>query len=719
MSSAIPSFAFPDMNTPQLPDKMDVASSPFPQADYLDVDIDPFRDPSVIEDEMIDYQDDLVDQKDGLMQDQPDDDMIDQASTAPHDFDYNMESFVEQPPPEEDDILYEDDEDNNDDIGVEPRVDQSVSTAPATDNQPNPDSLNYQDHSQHEDTPAAEELNRDKTQDNSALVHRKDHIEGSTNSHSPQLDEQQHLDSPSGQQEQILGNLEPQEELLLDESEIVEKDFSAQQQEDNYAEQTGHNDSPLLPDTTHAISDAHSEDVRETNEPKAQKALDVHPVTLVYLEEEMSLFPPTSGDDSSVYFLSDPSLAFESLDKLLAACREILTGTLDHHDELVLDVPGLGLHICEDSKYSTKISLADVLEVYLNLCHNDVDSPSEPLYCHLSSRVSLGTQFSYLTSAGADGKTYAEIVADHVDTPLEDSIHVDSDEHFQKEQDQHVNITEHQSKQVELEEEASEYPLASDVEDQVQSSEDILDRHHSPENPIEGVHGHPQPQDPGTTVLGQDQLAETLAPAHNLNLGEDEQQHNDFDTLDDEDQEAGHDSSNYEQVHEIETNSSHTVEAYRDDIEDQGPYEEEVEGDLFDLTNQDQHDLSDQQEHADYGEQYDEEATFAEGEVDREVDAPTSTLSAAELHGQTLSATLNQESLEEEDPAVVGLDDLDDLDDDTELGPPATDEDKVSIEPSPPITPSKAKLAKRKVEADEELDFLDISTPEPKRRRPS
>jgi len=47
----------------------------------------------------------------------------------------------------------------------------------------------------------------------------------------------------------------------------------------------------------------------------------------------------------------------------------------------------------------------------------------------------------------------------------------------------------------------------------------------------------------------------------------------------------------------------------------------------------------------------------------------------------------------------------------TGLQPPRPD--------SPLITASKVKQSKRKVENDDELDFLEFDTPEPKRRRPS
>jgi hypothetical protein len=732
--SAIPSFAFPDLDASHLVDRMDVASSPFQPTDDLDVDLDSFRDPSVLEDEMIDYQADVADQNDGLMQELPDDEMVDQASTAGHDFDYNMDSFVEQPRDEDEDILYEDDEEpeeiprqsNNDDAEPQPDVDQNTPIiAEGANDQNTSNGLGDTTTLQDDDNSAIQDNDHTKPQGSSNAIDSLDPTQDSTDSNLPQFDAQQDAQqdaqSSSDHPEQPPQTLEQQQEdeeeedLLPEDSENVHTDSLDPQQEDNSTVEVAQND-PLVPqETSRASPDAQPENVQDSNEIQTQQARDVHPVTLVYLEEEMSLFPPMLGDDSTVYFLSDSSLAIESLDKLLAACRELLTGTLDHDDELVLDVPGLGLHICEDSKYSAQISLADVLEVYLNLCHNDVDDQSQPLYCHLSSRVSLASQYAYLSSAGTEGKTYAEVAADHIDTPLEDSTHVDDQVYAPEAQEANANATEHQG-QHNAEELSRELTPAPDVEGQVQPSENTFNPQHAIEEPIEELDGHSQAQEAGVPMLNEDILVEAVdTPSQNGDPDERQEQLADFGTSGTADQEVDRDQSNHEQVHETETNSSHTVEAYRDDIEDQEPYEE-VEGeDLFSTVNQDVEDLSNQQENADYEENYSDEELFAQDDLGQEVNGPSTALNPEETNDQSLSETIDQKPFEDDVPTT----DLDYLDDEAESGLSIKPEGKVSIVPSPPITPSKAKLAKRKAEADEELDFLDISTPEPKRRRPS
>lgn len=75
----------------------------------------------------------------------------------------------------------------------------------------------------------------------------------------------------------------------------------------------------------------------------------LHTVKVNYLGTEMCLFPPTEDDDSEMFFLEDQSLAHESLNKMLAACRDVLANTIGQDDELVLDVASLGLHISEVS----------------------------------------------------------------------------------------------------------------------------------------------------------------------------------------------------------------------------------------------------------------------------------------------------------------------------------------------------------------------------------
>jgi hypothetical protein len=72
------------------------------------------------------------------------------------------------------------------------------------------------------------------------------------------------------------------------------------------------------------------------------------------------------------------------------------------------------LTVSQDSSYATRITLSQILDVYLVLSHNEQTEAVDPLYCHLSSRVSLASQHAYLLSAAEQGKTFAEIAAEHL-----------------------------------------------------------------------------------------------------------------------------------------------------------------------------------------------------------------------------------------------------------------------------------------------------------------
>jgi Protein of unknown function (DUF2420) len=161
-------------------------------------------------------------------------------------------------------------------------------------------------------------------------------------------------------------------------------------------------------------------DRNEESETAVSAAHDeLHSVKLVYLGDEYSLFPPRN-EDSSTFFLTDPGLAFEPLEKLLVSCRQILSDAIEHDDELVLDIPTMGLHICEDSKYAQELSLSQIVEVYLALNRNENRGDIEPLHCNLSTRVCLRTQYNWLTEQAQNGATFSAIVAHHIDSPSED-----------------------------------------------------------------------------------------------------------------------------------------------------------------------------------------------------------------------------------------------------------------------------------------------------------
>lgn len=159
---------------------------------------------------------------------------------------------------------------------------------------------------------------------------------------------------------------------------------------------------------------------RSPSAQRDQEPTHLHPVTVNYLDQEYALFPPEDHDDDTTYLLQDSALATQPFEKLLAACRDLIGEGMGHDDEIVIDIPTLGLHICQDSKYAAQITLAQVIDTYMLLSQNEQLSTIEPLYCRLSHRVCLESQMAYLINSAHEGKSYTAIAEEHADSPDEE-----------------------------------------------------------------------------------------------------------------------------------------------------------------------------------------------------------------------------------------------------------------------------------------------------------
>jgi hypothetical protein len=78
-----------------------------------------------------------------------------------------------------------------------------------------------------------------------------------------------------------------------------------------------------------------------------------------------------------------------------------------------------------------KITLSQILDVYLALSHNDNVTDVEPLYCSLSSRRSLSSQYAYLQSAARERKTFVQISKEFVSHSDDLSAEIGSDKQEQ------------------------------------------------------------------------------------------------------------------------------------------------------------------------------------------------------------------------------------------------------------------------------------------------
>ena len=70
------------------------------------------------------------------------------------------------------------------------------------------------------------------------------------------------------------------------------------------------------------------------------------PVTLIYQDTEMSLFPPAEGGQTT-YFLSDEGLVGQNIENLFRACRNVLAGSIEEDEMLEFSIDDLGLRISE------------------------------------------------------------------------------------------------------------------------------------------------------------------------------------------------------------------------------------------------------------------------------------------------------------------------------------------------------------------------------------
>ncbi|WEW54688.1 hypothetical protein PRK78_000110 [Emydomyces testavorans] len=130
----------------------------------------------------------------------------------------------------------------------------------------------------------------------------------------------------------------------------------------------------------------------------------LHRVTVLYQENEMSLFPPNEGDPLEMYLLEDEELAHVPLRHLFHAFREVLGSHMTEKNELVLSIDSLYLQLSEIAIQSTEITLSEIVQVYLELSQNDGVENPEPLYVNLTSRSTFDADFASLRAAAQKGK---------------------------------------------------------------------------------------------------------------------------------------------------------------------------------------------------------------------------------------------------------------------------------------------------------------------------
>lgn len=405
-------------------------------------------------------------------------------------------------------------------------------------------------------------------------------------------------------------------------------------------------------------------------------------------------------------------------------------------------------NILQGSKYATEITLSQILDVYLVLSHNENKVQIEPLYCNLSSRVCLASQYAYLTAAAQEGKTMSEIIDEHSDTPGMEPL--EPQEGFAEEQveDEHVYNESTETSPTTRQQNLAKYTEHDDVATGPGATAPFAVRTDGALEPngttedqatddIEEYDGITKP------VQGEDTEALNFSIAHGEDAVHDEQ---------------GVEPSNTEYQEDID-------EAVNDEDQDQLPQEhEQSDDDDFETHSANDETASpgtveaenedEVEEHLDDMENFNEvpaEHTALDVENDRRALA---VLEVSDEHplrsmenGNIVTDPLQLEEADaddlfelapedEEQPPISGTNSAnvkgEDFDENGELFAEADastdrtldhaqdDEDDPDALVLPP-TPAKAQSSKRKAEVDDEDDFdlLEIETPDKKRRRPS
>lgn len=398
--------------------------------------------------------------------------------------------------------------------------------------------------------------------------------------------------------------------------------------------------------------------------PRSPSPAEIHPVTVDYSGTMYSLFPCRDEGLVRDVLLEDPALALLPINSLLKELHTPVADYLGHEDEIVLDIPSLGLHICEDSKYAVELTLSQVIDTYMMLSQNQALGHIEPLHCQLSHRTCLRTQMQYLVDSARGGKTYAEIVEEHLGSPdKEDHPHgEDTFEDFTTAEDD-----------------------ADDADDNADNSFDDKDQ-------------------VVPTVLDQETHAISIDDDTAEGFAADE--HSEAEQVDfhveQDDAEVPEEEEDPQQLRDLDEHTN-VVDLDQEHSADAS----------YQVADHDPNDMPETEDlsvASDPLEDEEAEDLFADGAFNEE---PTSVLETAKGEEQT---TATEEKLRSSDTTQSPHVDDDELDFDL-----WEKEDQLQAENGnliAPVTPSKSSASKRKVDEDE--DELDLEfTPQPKKSRSS
>ncbi|KAL8738792.1 MAG: hypothetical protein Q9181_000470 [Wetmoreana brouardii] len=149
-----------------------------------------------------------------------------------------------------------------------------------------------------------------------------------------------------------------------------------------------------------------------------QESTYMHPVVVLYQENEMYLFPPTQAgqDHNQTFFLSDENLAGGPIGNLFNECRNVLGDSISDQEELEISFEDLGLWIRESTTDTSSTSLVDMIDVFLHLHYNDGNDSPPPMRISLLTNVRFSQRLDYLLNCVAEGKGMSQLESEDLAT---------------------------------------------------------------------------------------------------------------------------------------------------------------------------------------------------------------------------------------------------------------------------------------------------------------
>ncbi|ODM16290.1 hypothetical protein SI65_08289 [Aspergillus cristatus] len=423
-----PSIAFPTMEVPAADDTMEMAS-PLPgHADDFDIDLD-----------VMEYQASNAD-KDMMGADDYPDESIEIEYTRDGANDADMIDDVAEPTMVDADDQYPE---TNDNVEMQYSADETYEAEMLEDDYdedidvPMPKSDEQGPTTAHDDIGQKPELEIEPSQTNDVVQEESEkhaletHVE-STEEHvtepaeAPHTEQEQH-GHPGSEHVQEAG-LQPEKsegDKIPETNQTERADVQSVQPDLN---KDGPTDSKQPEEGAGEVTEAQPPidqskeqeveptEVQDTEKPKEKEQgadsnehAALHPVKVYYQDNEVSLFPPREGDSSETFFLEDESLAYENFGKLFESFREVLREHIGENDVLVVDIDALNIQLTEDSLNSSKVTLRQIINVYLHLCDNESIGEPESLYITLSTKLTASAAISELAAAANEGKGLSEI----------------------------------------------------------------------------------------------------------------------------------------------------------------------------------------------------------------------------------------------------------------------------------------------------------------------